>query len=211
MLANLSEILKRSSARHSHLCPRQVLGARMGLAGLGALGLDAPVNKHTALIIIETDGCFADGIEAATGATIGHRTLRVNDYGKIAATFVDVKTGRAIRIAPVLDIRQKANTYAPDEPRHYFAQLQSYKIMPDEEMFQCHEVFLNPSLETLLSKPNARVNCEYCGEEIINERQVFVNGTQLCHTCANEGYYLLKPTQTTEFILTKETTALRQI
>jgi len=205
MHPNLSEILKQSSVRHSHLCPRQVLGARMGLAGLTELGLDAPIKKHIALIIIETDGCFADGMEAATGATIGHRTLRVNDYGKIAATFVAVKTGRAIRIAPVLDIRQKANAYAPDEPRHYFAQLQSYQIMTDEEMFQCHEVFLNPSLETLLSKPNVRVNCDYCGEEIVNERQVTANGVQLCRSCANQGYYLLKPTRMTEFVQLKET------
>jgi formylmethanofuran dehydrogenase subunit E len=211
MLPNLSELLKQSSARHSHLCPRQVIGARMGLAGLAALGLEAPINKHTALIIVETDGCFADGMEAATGAAIGHRTMRVNDYGKIAAAFVNVKTGHTIRIAPVLNIRQRAIAYAPDETRHYFAQLQGYQIMPDEEMFCFQEVLLNPSLETLLSKPNVRVNCDYCGEEIINERQVFMNGAQLCRTCANEGYYLLKPVKMNKVILTKEIPALHQI
>jgi len=209
MLSNLSEILKQSSARHSHLCPRQVLGARMGTAGLTALGLEAPINKYTALIIIETDGCFADGIEAATGATIGHRTLRVNDYGKIAATFVNVKTGYTVRIAPALDIRKRALAYAPDEERHYFAQLQGYQVMPDEELFRFQEVLLNPSLESLLSKPNVRANCEYCGEEIINERQVAVNGTQLCRTCANEGYYLLKPILT-ELTLSKEVVIAHQ-
>jgi formylmethanofuran dehydrogenase subunit E len=210
MFPNLSEILQRSSARHSHLCPRQVLGARMGLAGLNALGLEAPVNKHTALIIVETDGCFADGIEAATGATIGHRTLRVNDYGKIAATFVNAKTGRAIRLAPVLDIRERALAHAPIKKRHYFAQLQSYQVMPDEAMFRFQEVLLNPSLETLLSKPNVRVNCEYCGEEIINERQVVVNGAQLCRTCANAGYYLLKPILT-DLVWAKEAVIARQV
>ena len=96
----MSDLLKQSSARHDHLCPRQVLGVRIGLAGLMTLGLESPINKNTALIIIESDGCFADGIEVATGATIGHRTLRVNDFGKMAATFADVKTGRVIRILP---------------------------------------------------------------------------------------------------------------
>ncbi len=192
MSPNLYDLLQQSSARHSHLCPRQVLGVRMGLAGLTALGLESPINKQTGLIIIETDGCFADGIKVATGAAIGHRTLRVNDYGKAAAAFVDVKTERAIRLAPLLDIRQRASTYLPDEERHYIAQLEGYQIMPDEEMFQVQEVILNPPLAVLLSKPNMRVNCEYCAEEIMNEREVVINDITLCLACANQGYYLLK-------------------
>ena len=91
-----------ASARHTHLCPRQVLGARIGLAGASALGLDLPRADKRLLVILETDGCFADGIDAATGCTVGHRTMRIEDYGKIAATFVDVETERALRIAPSL-------------------------------------------------------------------------------------------------------------
>lgn len=170
-----------------------MLGVRIGLAGLAALGLKSPINKSTVLVIIESDGCFADGIEVATGATIGHRTLRVNDFGKMAATFADVKTGHAIRISPALNIRERALNYAPDEPRRYFAQLQGYQVMPDAELLRVQEVALNPTLEELISKPIVRVNCEYCGEEIINEREVVVNGTVLCRTCANDGYYLSSP------------------
>jgi formylmethanofuran dehydrogenase subunit E len=194
----ISDLLKQSSARHDHLCPRQVLGVRIGLAGLAILELDPPVNKGTALIIIESDGCFADGIEVATGATIGHRTLHVNDFGKMAATFADVKTGRAIRISPALDVRERAPLYAPDEPRHYFAQLQGYQVMPDAELLRIQEVALNPTLEELISKPLVRVHCDYCGEDIINEREVIVNGAVVCRTCANDGYYLIKtaPTET---------------
>ena len=188
-----SDLLKLTSARHDHLCPRQVLGVRIGLAGLATLGLESPIGKSTALVIIESDGCFADGIEVATGAAIGHRTLRVNDFGKIAATFADVNTGRAIRISPALDIRERALLYAPDEPRRYFAQLQGYQVMPDAELLRVQEVLLNPTLDELISKPLARVNCDYCGEEIINEREVMVNGVVLCRTCANYSYYLIKP------------------
>jgi formylmethanofuran dehydrogenase subunit E len=189
----MSDLLKQSSARHDHLCPRQVLGVRIGLAGLAALELDSPVDKSTALIIIESDGCFADGIEVSTGAAIGHRTLRVNDFGKMAATFADVKTGCVIRISPELNVRERALLYAPDEPRHYFAQLQGYQVMPDTDLLRIQEVVLNPTLEELISKPLVRVNCDYCGEEIINEREVTVNGAVLCRTCANDGYYLIKP------------------
>jgi formylmethanofuran dehydrogenase subunit E len=164
----------------------------MGLAGLAALELEYPISKQTALIIIETDGCFADGIKVSTGAAIGHRTLRVKDFGKVAAVFVDVKTQQAIRLAPRLDIRQRANMYVPDEERHYFAQLEGYQVMPNHEMFQYQEVTLNPTLEALLSKPNMRVNCDYCGEEIMNEREVVVHGNTLCRSCADQGYYLIK-------------------
>ena len=188
----ISDLLRQSSARHNHLCPRQVLGVRIGLAGLASLGLESPVNKRTALIIIESDGCFADGIEVSTGATIGHRTLHVHDFGKIAATFADVKTGRVIRISPELNLRERALLYAPDEPRHYFAQLQGYQVMPDTELLRIQEVALNPTLEELISKPLVRVNCDYCGEEIINKREVMQDGITLCRTCANEGYYLIK-------------------
>ena len=192
----ISRLLEQSSARHDHLCPRQVLGVRMGLAGLAALGLAAPVCKTTALVIIETDGCFADGIEVATGATVGHRTLRIEDIGKLAATFADVRSGRAVRISPVADARQRAGGYVPDEARHYFAQLQGYQIMPDRELFRYQDVVLDPPIDVLVSKPAVRVNCSICGEEIINERQLLVDGSLLCHTCAGQGYYLAEPVPT---------------
>ena len=189
----ISELLERSSARHDHLCPRQVLGVRMGLAGLAALGLAAPVCKKSALVIIETDGCFADGIEVATGATVGHRTLRIDDMGKLAATFADVSSGRAVRVAPMPDVRQRALAYAPHEARHYFAQLQAYQVMPDGELFRYRDVVLDPPIEVLISRPAVRVNCSICGEEIINERQVLVDGSLLCRACAGRGYYLAEP------------------
>jgi formylmethanofuran dehydrogenase subunit E len=189
MSYNLDELLREFSARHSHLCPRQVLGVRMGLAGLAALGFEPPITKYTTLIIVETDGCFADGIEVSTGATIGHRSLRVNDFGKIAATFADVNTGQAIRLSPKLDVRERAPAYASDGVRPYFAQLQGYRDMPEGELFRFQPVILQPSLEAIISKPVLRVNCDQCGEEIINEREVVLEGTLLCKSCANQSYY----------------------
>ena len=185
----LPTILEISTARHSHLCPRQILGARIGLAGGAALGLDLPRSDKRLLIILETDGCFADGVEVATGCTVGHRTLRVEDYGKIAATFVDVKTGAAVRIAPRLDIRERAYAYAPTEPRHYFAQLQAYQIIPDDELLTISPVTLTTPIAAIVSRPGVRVNCVHCGEEIINEREVQVGERALCRACAGQSYY----------------------
>jgi formylmethanofuran dehydrogenase subunit E len=191
MTPELTELLKQSSARHSHLCPRQVLGVRMGLAGLKALGLDAPVNKHTGLVIVETDGCFADGVQVATGAAVGHRTLRVHDLGLIAMTLVNVRTGGAIRFSPQPDVRERAAFYAPGLKSRYSIQLHGYQSMPEGELLRRQNVILQPSLSEILSKPNVRVRCSRCGEEIINDRQVRAGESVLCRACAGLGYYRL--------------------
>jgi formylmethanofuran dehydrogenase subunit E len=190
---DITPLLGKSMQDHDHLCPRQILGVRIGLAGMKALGFDEPPTKKQLLIISETDGCFVDGLSAATDCTVGHRTLRVEDYGKVAVTFVDTKTGRAVRVAPALNVREKAYTYAPNEPRHYFAQMQAYQIMPDEELFTIQEVVLNTPVGKIVSRPGIRVNCEVCGEEIINGREVHQNGLVLCPPCAHGGYCQLVP------------------
>jgi formylmethanofuran dehydrogenase subunit E len=186
---NLQPLLELSSREHAHLCPRQILGVRIGLAGLKALGLKEVPLKKQMLVISETDGCFVDGVIAATGCTVGHRTLRVEDYGKIAATFVDTTTGRAVRVAPSSDIRERAYAAAPQEARHYFAQMQAYQSMPDEDMLTIREVVLNTPIEKIVSRPGVRVNCDRCGEEIMNEREIHQNGLTLCKPCAQAGYY----------------------
>jgi formylmethanofuran dehydrogenase subunit E len=189
---DLSDLLKQSSSQHSHLCPRQVLGVRMGLAGLAAIGIQAPMPHKAALVLVESDGCFATGIEVATGAAVGHRTLRVMDIGKIAATFANIETGLTIRLAPQLDVRQRAREYAVEIKKKYYAQLKGYQLMPEKELFSYQEVALDPALETIISRPGLRTKCMHCGEEIINERQMHIAGQVLCRTCAGDSYYLLK-------------------
>lgn len=186
---DLSLLLEASSARHSHLCPRQVLGVRMGLAGAAALGLEAPRSDKRLLVIAETDGCFLDGLSVAAGVAPGRRTMRVEDYGKVAATFIDVQTEQALRLAPRPDVRTAALAYAPGEHRHYFAQLTGYQVMPDDELFAVTPVTLTRSVAELVSRPGVRVNCTACGEEIINQREVLVGEQALCVTCAHGGYY----------------------
>jgi formylmethanofuran dehydrogenase subunit E len=186
---DLEAILAVSTAHHDHLCPRQILGARLGLAGMAALGIQTEKIDKRTLIIAETDGCFIDGLEAATGASVGHRTLRIEDYGKIGATFIDVRTGRAIRLAPLSGIRARAASLIPDARSRYHAQLDAYQIMPDDEMFSVSAVELTTPVQTLISRPGVRVNCDICGEEIINQREILRNDLTLCCTCAGGGYY----------------------
>ncbi|MCC7512215.1 MAG: TraR/DksA C4-type zinc finger protein [Anaerolineae bacterium] len=199
----LQALLEKSASRHSHLCPRQILGVRLGLLGMKTLGFDEPPAKKRLLVIVESDGCFADGVIAATDCAVGHRTLRVEDYGKTAATFIDTLTGRAMRVAPALDVRERAGLHVPDEPRRYFAQLRAYQSMPDAEMFSVTPVSLAVPLEAILSRPGARVNCDACGEEIINERETLRGGLVLCRACAGNAYYAAAEAASLSFALTE--------
>lgn len=185
----LEEALELASARHKHLCPRQVLGARCAIAAAAMLELEVPRKDKRLLVIVETDGCFVDGVEAAVGVSVGGRTLRVEDYGKIAATFVDVKTERALRVAPQTDVRDRARDYAPEQSRRYFAMLHGYQRMPDAELLSFEWVQLSTPVAAIVSRASARANCESCGEEIINEREVDEDGVSLCRSCAGGGYY----------------------
>jgi formylmethanofuran dehydrogenase subunit E len=186
---DIQRLLEKSAQHHSHLCPRQILGVRIGLAGMAALGLNANQGDKRLLVVLESDGCFADGVIAATDCTVGHRTLRVEDYGKVAATFVDTQTGRTLRVAPAPDVRQQACKCCPGESRHYFAQMQAYQVMPEEKLLTITEVQLHTPIQQIISHPGLRVDCAICGEEIMNEREVSVADQSLCRACAGQSYY----------------------
>jgi len=186
----IPQLIDACTAYHSHLCPRQVLGLRIGLSGAAGLGLQTPREDKRLLAIVESDGCFADGVSIATSCSVGHRTLRVEDFGKVAATFIDVHTGRALRLAPHLDVRQRAWNYAPGETRHYFAQLLAYQVMPEGELLSVQEVQLTTPAGALISRPGVRIQCAVCGEEVINEREIRIAGVGVCRACAGQQYYM---------------------
>ena len=190
-LADLAPYLQQTEALHKHLCPRQVLGVRMGLCAARLLDLPLPQEDKRLYVFVETDGCFADGVSVATGCWLGRRTMRLADYGKVAATFVDTHTGRAIRISPHPLARTYAVRYAPDAPDAWHAQLAAYQAMPDDELLQVREVRLTVDMAAIVSSPGLRVTCACCGEEIMNGREVLQGeGVILCRVCAGrESYY----------------------
>jgi formylmethanofuran dehydrogenase subunit E len=161
----------------------------MGLYAAQLFNLALPQTDKRLFTFVETDGCFADGISVSTGCTLGHRTLRLMDFGKVAATFVDTETEYAVRIWPSPQSRQQAANYYPNARSRWHAQLEAYQRMPLFELFNVQEVCLNLSLAEIISRPGVRVTCERCGEEIINQREVVIGGEVLCHPCARGGYY----------------------
>lgn len=184
---------------HDHICPRQILGLRMGELAGRLLGLSLPRRDKRLFVFVETDGCFADGVMVATGCSLGHRTLRLMDQGKVAATFVDVlgDSRVGLRVWPCPTIRQQARMWCPDLSSRWHAQLEAYQRMPDDALLAWAWVRLRISVKALISRPGARVTCDRCGEEIINERERWVNGARLCAHCAGDSYFVASDADST--------------
>ena len=182
-------LLEQSSRLHRHVCPRQVLGVRMGLLAGDLLQLPVPQKRKRIYTIVETDGCFSDGVSVAVNCWSGRRTMRVEDYGKIAATFIDTKTNAAFRVIPHVDVRNRAPAYAPDAKNGWEAYLLGYWRMPLAQLFTVQKVALKVPIKQIISRNSARAVCVRCGEEIINEREVMQDGEAVCVSCVGQGFY----------------------
>lgn len=190
---DLDRLLAETAAQHRHLCPRQVLGVRVGLlaGSLHALTVPQPHASKRLLTIVETDGCFATGVSIATGCFVGRRTLRVEDYGKLAATCIDTHSGTAWRILPRPDARAQAAHYAPHIAPHWQQHLYAYQHMPNELLLLAQRVSLTTPIEQIISSKRHKARCEQCHEEINNQREVLHAGRILCRSCAGNSYYRL--------------------
>lgn len=184
----LRQACLESAKHHERLCPRQVLGVRMGLAALERLGPASPSDRRL-IVFAEIDGCFVDGVIAATGCTVGHRTLRVVDYGRVALTAVDTTTSEAIRIAPRPGLRDRAAEYAPDEAGRYEQQVLGYERMPLDGLLRIEPVTITLDLCALIGRPGIREDCVRCGEEVLNGREIATDDGPTCPGCAAPAYY----------------------
>src|SRR5512141_1919043 len=158
-MQSLALILRGSAERHKHLCLRQVLGARMSLLAGVLLELELPRADKQLLVIAETDGCTVDGIIAATGCHVGGRTLRILDFGKVAATFIDTRTEESIRIIPTREARVLSGDYAPTARNQWEAMLFAYQVMPIAEMFTVQQISLLLPLAKIIGCPTMKTVC----------------------------------------------------
>jgi formylmethanofuran dehydrogenase subunit E len=185
------DLLAEAVRFHGHLCPGQVLGVRMVLAGCRALGLDRPRRAGKRLVVIvEIDRCATDAIQALTGVSLGKRTLKHADYGKMAATFADVEAGRAVRVVARDDSRLRARAWAPAAGDDRRAQIAAYRVMPEAELLALQPVVIAPGW---LDRQRTRVPCEGCGEHVNYGRQVAAGRRRLCLACAGGAYYAPAP------------------
>jgi formylmethanofuran dehydrogenase subunit E len=190
-ILKFNELLDESVKIHRHLCPGQVLGVRLSMLGLKMIGIEDPKgqNRKDFIVFVEIDRCATDAIQSVTGCSLGKRSLKFLDYGKMAATFLNQKTGKAFRILAKEESKHKAKNYFPDIENKYECQLEAYKIMPDEELFEWEEVRVDVPAEDMPGRPIRRIQCEKCGEHVQDKRDVEIDGKLFCKACAGNGYY----------------------
>lgn len=185
------KLLQESVRTHGHLCAGQVLGVRMSMRGLGEVGIGEPRGKDRkkVIVFVEMDRCATDAVQSVTGCSLGKRTMKFRDYGKMAASFLNLQSGRAVRVMAREDARQKAKQYFPEIRDKYAAQVEAYKVMKDEELFDVREVQIRLGAGDMPGRPQRKVPCAVCGEYVQDMREIRIDGEDFCRACAEGGYY----------------------
>jgi len=187
-----AELLNESAAAHGHMCPGQVVGVRMALLGCRLIGLDEPTRRDQIkklIVYVEMDRCTADAVAHVTGVKLGRRSLKFMDYGIMAATFVNLDTGKAFRVLSTEEARSLATVYAPDVDGKSAQQLSAYKRMPDSVLFRVQKVRVKVDECDLPGPTRRKVICSQCGQIIRDRREVAEDGRILCKPCTDDCYF----------------------
>jgi formylmethanofuran dehydrogenase subunit E len=164
----------------------------MSLLGCKLIGLDNPTSREQIkklIVFVEMDRCTGDAVAHVTGAKLGRRSLKFLDYGIMAATFVNLETGRAYRIISTEESRELAPFYAPEITEKRKQQLEAYKRMPDSVLFRVQEVEISLSEFDLPGPTHRKVVCSRCGQVVRDGREVVIDHLSLCKPCAEGAYF----------------------
>lgn len=185
----LNRAIQEAARFHGgHACAGLVLGTRLALYGAEVLGIDVPDRAKRLVVVLETDRCAADAIQSVTGCRPGRRTLRFLDYGKLAATFIDTRAERAVRVSARPELRERATASAlPGEDRHE-AQRRAYETWPAEELFATTDALAALGHFDRPGPPARRTNCGRCGEEVSDGREIQTDAGIRCRPCAGQHY-----------------------
>lgn len=185
-------LLTQSAKAHGHLCPGQVVGVRMAILGCRLIGLDEPtrIDQIKKLIVyVEMDRCTADAVAHVTGVKLGRRSLKFMDYGIMAATFLNLKTGKAFRVISTEEARDLAAVYAPDFAEKGPRQLAAYKRMPDSALFRVQKVRVDIDECDLPGPTRRKVACSICGQVIRDRREAIMDHHPVCRPCSGTCYF----------------------
>lgn len=193
----LDQYLREAEIAHGHLCAGQVLGVRLAMAGLARLGIDDPrgADRKRLITYVEIDRCATDAIAVVTGCRLGKRALKFRDWGKMAATFVDLQLGQAIRVAAKESSKEAARRLHPEIESKNQQQMLAYRELPDEKLFLFQNVHVEVGPEDLPGYKGERIVCADCGEGINFRREIIRDGKTLCRACAGESYYEVRQKQ----------------
>lgn len=185
-------LLQESAKAHGHLCPGQVVGVRMAMEGCRRIGLDNPRERSQIkklIVYVEMDRCAADAISTVTGARLGRRSLKFVDHGIMAATFVNLETGKAVRIVSKESARSLAASKAPQIRDRHRQQLEAYKTMACEDLFDILAVKVDVDDCDMPGPTKFKAVCQKCGQVVRDKREVMKNNRILCRPCALGTYF----------------------
>jgi formylmethanofuran dehydrogenase subunit E len=191
-MQDFETLLKGSSEAHGHLCPGQAVGVRMAMLGCRLIGLSEPTSHDQIkklIVYVEMDRCTADAVAYTTGVKLGRRSLKFMDYGIMAATFVNLETGKAYRVISTEESRSLAGAYAPEIEKKTDQQLEAYKRMPDSVLFRVQKVNVRIRDEDLPGPTRYKVICSHCGQVVRDHREVIKAGRAFCKPCAADVYF----------------------
>ena len=190
-MKSLDEYLLDAERAHGHLCAGQVLGVRMAMLGLSLLGIEDPHKKDRKRLVtfVEIDRCATDAVAVVTGCRLGKRALKFRDWGKVAATFVDVANCKAVRIAAKESSKTLAREMHPEIEDKNSQQMLAYREISNEDLFTTQWVKVDLPPEEFPGYKGDRIVCESCGEGINFRRELRREGKVLCRSCAGERYY----------------------
>lgn len=190
-MKTFDEYVAMAEQAHGHMCAGQILGLRLALYGMKLLGLEDPAgaDRKRLVTFVEIDRCATDAIPVVTGCRLGKRALKFRDFGKVAATFCDIREDRAVRVVAKEGSKQRARELYPEIPDKNRQQMLAYREMPDEELFDLQWVRVALGPEEFPGYKGERRICSECGEGINLKREVIREGKVLCRGCAGERYY----------------------
>lgn len=191
-MLDFETLLNGSAQAHGHLCAGQVVGVRMAMLGCELIGLDEPSQMpqiKKIVVYVEIDRCAADAIAYVTGVKLGRRSLKFVDNGIMAATFVNLETGKAVRILSTEESRDKAAEYAPNTRDKRRQQLEAYKAMPNEVLFKVEPVIVDIPAHDMPGPSRFKTQCQKCGQVVRDKKEVLLSGKVLCRPCAYGTYY----------------------
>ncbi len=183
----IDDLLEQHKKTHGSLCPGSLLALRLTVLGCALVDIEDPrgADQNKLIVWVEIDRWLADAVEAVTGARLGKRTLKFLDYGKLAATFLNIETGKAVRIVALGSSRRLADLRHPEIESRYARQMQTYREAAEEELFEVGTVEIHLRENDAPRRPPSRVICNSCDEEVNDGREVNLeDGSALCQPCA---------------------------
>jgi formylmethanofuran dehydrogenase subunit E len=184
---DFDDLLHQAEIAHGHLCAGQILGVRMAMLGLKRLGINDPrgADRKRLVTYVEIDRCATDAIAVVTGCRLGKRALKFRDWGKMAATFVDLVENKAIRIAALESSKDRARELYPGSQPKNAQQMHAYRQMDDAELFSQQWVTVTIHPREMPGYKSTRIACATCHEGINYDREVTIKDKTLCQGCAD--------------------------